>query len=362
MHIQTRRRAKKRTPLRALAMTVASAVLAAGGIAGGAGAAVADDTAVKVNIMLQGSTNGALDLRNGDVSYYENGWHDIDGTNVNNRRIAQAELAPGTYTFAVSYNGTREQKTATVTRNGQYVYFQAANVKVDIRDSYGQPLEGAASYYAGSWHSIDNSKGVEMLAGTYSFAATYNGTRQQVQYTVLPKNPNNKANAMQTVGFKTTRVGVVLQGQGGPSLSIPADGSASYYAGGWHEITTVNTNNRNTVVAEMLPGTYPFAATYNGTRQQKNVTISGSGATVWFQLALVNTALTVDGGDAVVPASSSYYATKWYNFGAEGTYMLPGTYSFAIVNDGARQQQSFTVLQPNSNNWANGKQTFTFVR
>ncbi len=108
----------------------------------------------------------------------------------------------------------------------------------------------------------------EMLPGTYSFALTYNGTHDQKSYTVIEPNPNNHANALQTVYFHTMLVNVWLQAHNGSILSIPNNGSASYYAGGWHAITTLNVNNPAMVTAEMLPGTYSFAVTYNGTHDQ----------------------------------------------------------------------------------------------
>ncbi|MDQ2852996.1 MAG: hypothetical protein M3Y49_20110 [Actinomycetota bacterium] len=41
----------------------------------------------------------------------------------------------------------------------------------------------------------------EMLPGTYSFAATYNGTRDQKKAVVLEPNSNNGADADQIVYF-----------------------------------------------------------------------------------------------------------------------------------------------------------------
>lgn len=357
--------ARRPAPFRLAAIFVTLAALLAITVAGASPAAA--DTKVAVNIMLQGHTNAALDLRNGEVSYYSNGWHKVTDTNPNNKSIARVNLDPGTYSFAVVYNGTRNQQQVTVDTDGQTVHFHSALVNMDLRDSKGQPLDGAASYYAGGWHTIDGNTGVEMLPGTYSFAAVYNGTRQQKSYTVLPRNPNNQANQKQNVAFKTTLVTVQAQGSSpspGSPQDIPANGSASYYADGWHEITTLNPNNKRMVQAQMLPGTYSFALTHNGTRHQQSQAVSETGPkTVYFQTASVKVSLTVNGEPVdAAEVTSSYYANGWKDLPATGRQLLPGTYTFAVVHDGVRSQQSYTVLPRNSNNNANGTQTVAFSR
>ncbi len=184
----------------------------------------------------------------------------------------------------MTYNGTHDQKTATVGQpnannpagNVQSVYFHAALVNVELQAHDNSvlniPANGGASYYASGWHAITtlntNNPSIvqtEMLPGTYSFALTYKGTHDQKSYTVIEPNPNNHANALQTVYFHAALVTVELQAHNNSALDIPGNGSASYYAGGWHAITTLNPNNPAMVQAEMLPGTYSFALTYNGT-------------------------------------------------------------------------------------------------
>ncbi|MFT4297176.1 MAG: hypothetical protein QM582_17370 [Micropruina sp.] len=339
---------------------LAAAALAITTVAAVPGTAKADETdTVKVDVWLQGHTNGLLDLRTGSVSYYDNGgWHQVSGLNPNDQRIARAEVKPGTYSFAVDYNGTRAQKQVTVGQSSQAVYFHAALVKLDLRDSKGNPLSvdaNGASYYANGWHNFDPNVGVELQPGTYPFTATYNGTRQQKTFTVLAKNPNNLANAVQTVSFQTTWVNVWLAGDTVAPLDL-RNGSATYFAdGSWRPITGVNVNNGKMVTAEMLPGTYSFAVAWNGMRDQQNSVVVGtSDKSVRFDTALVKA--TVNGE---VPDSASFFAGTWQSLG-DGAQMLPGTYTFRVVKDGVQQQKSYTVVKKNPNNGANKLQIVEF--
>jgi hypothetical protein len=195
------------------------------------------------------------------------------------------------------------------------------------------PGNGSASYYAAGWHAITgvnpNNNSIvqtEMLPGTYSFALTYNGTRDQKTQTIVEPNPNDHTDALQTVYFHAALINVELQAHDNSILDIPNNGSASYYAGGWHAISTLNWNNHDMVVAEMLPGTYTFALTYNGTRDQKTYTViepdpnnnAHAMQTVYFHTVQVLS----DSGTA-----TSYYAQGWQPFNS-GDELLPGTYTF----------------------------------
>ncbi|MEP7161526.1 MAG: hypothetical protein ABI746_10535 [Dermatophilaceae bacterium] len=227
-----------------------------------------------MNVQIQGA-NGVLDIPgNGSASvYYHGSWQKIDGVNANNRKMVQATLEPGTYTFAATYDGTRDSQVVTVGASAKTVYFQAAAVTLGLQNHSGSSLAAdSASYYAGQWNTMAGAQ-AEMLPGTYSFAATYNGTRQQQNFTIVKPNSNNQANRYQTAGFQTTLVNVQLS----DSNKAIVSGSASYYANGWHAITGVNHNNPKMVQAEMLPGTYSFAAVYDNVRQQKNGVTIGTG-------------------------------------------------------------------------------------
>lgn len=166
----------------------------------------------------------------------------------------------------------------------------------------------------------------------------------------------------------TATVNIELQSHNG---SILPGQSASYYLNGqWHPITAADANNPAIVQTQLKPGTYSFADVYNGTREQKKVTISSTAAqTVYFQTELVNVALQSHTSSFLPGQSASFYAdgqwrpitTKNVNNSAlVQTEMLPGTYSFADVYNGTRQQKVATVATPNANNSAGNAQTVYF--
>lgn len=301
----------------------------------------------------------------GTPSYYLGGWHAAPATTMGAAYFAipantgtdagvsaiLLDGAPKNVSAAMTYNGTRQQLPAQNIQTNSVFYFHTSNVTVNLKDSNNKPLDtGTASYYAGGWHTIGNTESgavsVEMLPGSYSFAMVYNGTRQQLNGQQISGNAS-------TVEFKTTLVNVevqkTLKGDTG-ILSIPADGSASYYAGSWRDITNQkNPNDPRMVRVQMLPGTYSFAATMNGSRQQKSVTVGASAMTVYFHVAEVS----------VCPADgASYYAGKWRTIDSS-VFLLPGTYAFAAKVNGTRVQQSATIQVPNIYSHENSEQVVT---
>ncbi|MCB9484621.1 MAG: hypothetical protein H6676_00825 [Thermoflexaceae bacterium] len=256
-----------------------------------------------VAVQLKDSTGTALDT--GSASYYAGGWHAL-GNTVGG--VVHVQMLPGSYSFAMTYEGTRQQQNSVNITTTNPVVFQTINVAVQLKDSTGAALDtGSASYYAGGWHTIGNTTGgvanVEMLPGSYSFAMTYQGTRQQ----------QNSVNIMTTnpVVFQTIDVAVELQDHSGSALDT---GTASYYAGGWH---TIGVTSGGVVHVEMLPGSYSFAMTYKGTRAQQN-SVNIAGGSVIFK----TTQVISDAGTA-----TGYYAGGWQPF-TSGAELLPGTYTF----------------------------------
>ncbi|GAA1524012.1 hypothetical protein BJ978_000449 [Agromyces terreus] len=255
-------------------------------------------------------------------------------------------------------------------------------VTVELQSHSGRTLAGGSTsvYLNGKWTAVTDADPtdearvqISLKPGTYSFAQVYNGTRQQKQVVIASTEP-------QTVPFRTALVNLVLQSSTGAALDIPGKGSASYYAGSWQPITGVNTNNRAMVQAEMLPGTYSFAATYNGTRQQKQQTVkvpdltgsANSVQSVYFHAALVKIELQDGVGTALdLPGtgSASYYAGSWRPITTASAgnplvveaQMLPGTYSFAATSAGERQQKQQTIVEPNINNHENSEQSVQFT-
>jgi hypothetical protein len=274
-----------------------------------------------VTIELKNSTGALMDT--GTASYYAGGWHDLGDTSGGKVAV---EMLPGSYSFAMTYNGTRQQFNGQAVANGSTVVFQTTGVTVQLQRSTGEnpPLSGGtASYYAGGWHTIgttdDNGQTtVEMLPGSYSFAMTFNGTREQ-------KNAVNVSGPTTNVTFQTVLVSVLLRTPDGQGPITDVDASASYYAGGWHTVTT----NNGYAPFLMLPGNYSFAMVYKGTREQlNNVTVSGATTNVEFLTTKVHSASG---------AATSYYAGGWQPF-SQDMYLLPGNYWFHF-NDGTPQTQ-----------------------
>ena len=107
----------------------------------------------------------------------------------------------------------------------------------------------------------------------------------------------------------------------GTSYITGTDGMASYYASGWHTIGS--TDGTGQVHVQMLPGSYSFAMTYLGTREQQNhQTVTGASSIVTFQTGQVSANFT---GKTV----TSYYASGWKPF-TNGMQMLPGHYTFGF--------------------------------
>ncbi len=147
-----------------------------------------------------------------------------------------------------------------------------------------------------------------MLPGSYSFAMTYNGTRQQLNSQAVSVNST-------TVTFQTSDVAVNLIDSSGAPLDT---GTASYYASGWH---TIGDTSNGVTHVQMLPGSYSFAMTYLGTRGQLNSQpVSGTSSSVTFQTGAVHS----DAGTA-----TSYYASGWKPF-TQDMQLLPGTYTFSF--------------------------------
>ena len=286
-----------------------------------------------VAVQLKNSSGALSDT--GSASYYASGWHTIGNTSGG---VAHVEMLPGSYSFAMTYNGTREQlNSVSVLTNPTTVTFNTIDVVAQLKSSSGALMDtGGASYYASGWHTIGNTSGgvahVEMLPGSYSFAMTYNGTREQQNNVSVSTNPT-------VVLFQTTDVAVQLH----DSSDAPLDtGTASYYASGWH---TIGDTAGGVIDVEMLPGSYSFAMTYNGTRQQINrQAVSGASTVVPFQTTGVAVNLIDSSGAPLDPGgTASYYASGWHTIGNTSggvidVEMLPGSYSFAMTYLGTRGQ------------------------
>ncbi len=263
-----------------------------------------------VVVQLKNSSDALIDT--GNASYYAGGWHTIGNTSGG---TVSVQLLPGSYSFAMTFNGTREQfNGVAISGPSTDVVFQTADAVVKLEDSSGYAADdtGTASYYAGGWHLIGATSGgqvdVQMLPGSYSFAMTFNGTREQFNGVAI-SGPSTD------VVFQTTNVVVKLEDSTGTPLDT---GTASYYAGGWH---LIGATSGGQVDVQMLPGSYSFAMTINGTRGQLNgQSVSGTTSTVTFQTGEVDSA-----------TATNYYASGWKPF-TSGVQLLPGSYTFSFTS------------------------------
>ena len=148
-------------------------------------------------------------------------------TDAAGRACATFDGTLGTTAVAMVYNGTRQQVSQNQPTDSVY-RFGTSDVTVQLESSAGDLMDtGTASYYASGWHNLGPTSGgqvhVEMLPGSYAFAMTYNGTREQV-------NGVGVSGSSSTVTFQTTAATAQLVDHTGTAGL--AGGSASYYAPG----------------------------------------------------------------------------------------------------------------------------------
>lgn len=192
-----------------------------------------------------------------------------------------------------------------------------------LQDSSGNGLVGDVAYYRGGWHdggqthppSTNGKVGGNGTAAiifdgkptNVTFAMTYEGGRQQLAKQNIQTNSFAR--------FYTTPITLELIDD--DEAALGEGGSAAYYASGWR--TFGDTDTGGTVTKELLPVSYSFAMTYQGSRQQISKTTD---QTVTFQTGEIQSCGT----------ATSYYASGWRTF-SEGLQLLPSKVSFHF-NDG----------------------------
>ncbi|OAS13378.1 fibronectin type III domain-containing protein [Paenibacillus oryzisoli] len=281
----------------------------------------------EVRVQFKDSSGNAIS--GGVVSYYDGGWKEFGVTNASG--IVSKSLPDKAYTFAMTYEGTYTEKVQN-TGTDPVIAFQTVNVKLQLKDSLGNPLtSGAASYYAGSWRTFGNIAGgeirKELLPGSYTFAMTYEGTyRESVQ----------NIGADPVVIFQTVNANVQLK----DSLGNPLNGgTVSYYAGSWR---TFGSTVGGEIHKELLPGSYTFAMTYEGTYTERLQNI-GTNPEVIFQTVNVNVQLQDSLGNPLDGGAVSYYAGSWRTFGSTvggeiHKELLPGVYTFGLSYGGVYKE------------------------
>ncbi|OAS15784.1 cadherin-like beta sandwich domain-containing protein [Paenibacillus oryzisoli] len=290
-----------------------------------------------VKVILKDSAGNPLS--GGSVSYYDGGWKTFGVTDASGS--VSKPIANKSYTFAITYEGTRNEITQNTGTNPN-VAFQTVNVGVQFTNSQGLPHgEGTVSYYGGGWRTFGSilagAANKELLAGSYTFAITYDGARNE---------------KVQNIGtdpllvFHTIPVNVNLTNSLGNPLS---GGSISYYAGSWKSLGV--TNSEGEAGKEMLANAYTFAMNYEGTLNQK-VQHVGADPSVSFQTILVNVQLKNAQGTPQ-EGTLSYYGGSWRTFGVttngqSNKELLAGTYTLSAISGGIRKEiVANTVTDPN---------------
>lgn len=148
------------------AIAAALALICAVALQAPSPASAADTTTVTVKLI----DHNGNSLDPGQAYYHAGGWHSIGDTSGGEISV---DLSPGTYSFAMYYNGTRSQQNGVViSGTSDTVTFQTGSVHSDSGT--------ADAYYAAGWRTFTND--MELLPGTYTFG--FNDSTGNTQYTL----------------------------------------------------------------------------------------------------------------------------------------------------------------------------------
>ncbi len=133
---------------------------------------------VNANVQLKNSLGNLID--EGNVQYYAGGWREF-GTTTNG--VSEKELLPNNYSFRMTHEYISKDMTQNISMNN-IVVFSTVLCNVRVRDTQGQPLNGAdAKYYSGGWREIGLTTSTgeitkELLPANLSFRVNYNSIQQ----------------------------------------------------------------------------------------------------------------------------------------------------------------------------------------
>ncbi|MDN5749928.1 MAG: hypothetical protein L0H64_15660 [Pseudonocardia sp.] len=252
------------------------------------------------------------------VAYYARGWHPVGSGTTSGGQVTQ-EMFPGSYSFEMTYNNSRQQQNRQVVESpGSDVVFQTGALTVNY--------SGGVGYYYRGWHAF-NKPTEQFLPGTRTFYPD-NQTDCAVEIPIAAGDHLVKSIVKAT-----------LVDSNGQSL---AGGEAQAYVGGWKPLGTTNDRGRACAVYDGSGNHISVGMVYNGTRTQIG---PGQAEVYAFQTEAVTVELR-DSANALIAdgGQPSYYAGRWHNLGptAGGSttvQMLPGSYSFAMTYQGTREQK-----------------------
>lgn len=322
----------------------------------------------------------------GTAEYYFGAWYKFgdDGAGQANTSM---ELLPVSYSFSVGYKGALQQVDGIDIATTDEVVFKTRSFTVRLIDSKGNDLAGGVEYYAGAWGKFgDNGEGtaniaMELLPVKYSFAAIYNGARQQkdgidvaanselvfqtgsvtlhyaggslgfytsqwFNYTgtveLLPVKtlfdfaksgyPTYRLELTPEAGkaYEKTVAYIKLANSAGAGL---AGGEAKYYDGAWYPLGTTDASG---VCFGLIDGNkaqnLTFGMTFGGGYVQKPQNLATDSHVLFQTKSVVFKLLSAKGEE--LKGDATYYANGWKTFGGGQTTgtmeMLPASYTFGV--------------------------------
>lgn len=237
---------------------------------------------ITTNVTLKLTDSNGAPLSGATAEYYgkANGstastWNSF-GTTGSDGAVAR-EITPGKVTFKLTYKHTQQSKSVTVSGESDQVEFQTTPATVSLKDSSGNPIQGAAASYYGTataWQSmgttgVDGTATSEVLPGAISFAVSYKGGREQQSKVAVG------ASAID-IDFKTKPVTLKLTDQNGNPLT---DGDFALYGlavDGW--VKHGKTGANGTIETELLNGSYAIHMTYLKKLYKATVVVADSPA------------------------------------------------------------------------------------
>jgi hypothetical protein len=280
-----------------------------------------------VEVTVKFENSSGFGISEGNVSFYSGSWKFFGITNEDGE--TKNELLPRTYSFRMSYLGSSVSLKQDINID-PVVIFSTVNVTVGLFDSIGNPLDGAfIEFNSGGWKSfgttdLNGEVKKEFLPKTYTFRVKYDNNS-------FSKKQDVSVDAY--VIFNTINVTIKLQDSNFLSL---ADGDIFYYSSGWKYLGV--TDDNGSVYTELLPITYTFKVTYDGSSVSKKQDISNDYVVVFSTVQVVvrlqnSSSVPLSGGNV------SFYSGGWKFFGLTDINgevkkeILPVSYTFRMRYD-----------------------------
>ncbi|HET7034290.1 MAG TPA: hypothetical protein VFI42_01275 [Thermomicrobiaceae bacterium] len=281
--------------------------------------------------LLDHSGNG---LAGGTAGFTNHYLASLGTTDAGGKVVAQ--MFPGTYTFQMTYNGTKNVQSGVAVTNGSAVTFQTAQLNLEYSGTvgymtYGNYLKGFAK------------PSMELLPGSYDFSF--------IDYKQPTCTLSIDTGAAGSASTQSVIKAVLRDSHGNPIQ----DGVAGVYV---PFLSAVGHTNANGVACRAYPrmlGNIGGEMTYRGTTSATITQDVATNSVYQFQTASVTVKL-VDGDGNGLPGGVAGYTGSGtlYAFGgpgnnvtgADGTVsaeLFPGTYPFQVTYNKTTLTQDATV-------------------